>query len=189
MDETKSGIGWWGIVIVFILLFAVFGNGNLFGGRCIGNGFGYGFDGYAGGMGYGFQNFKATCDAEKAEIINSATTQYKVIEQAQATRETVQSTAAATQAKIDFYGYQDLRDKLAESQRENLVLQNKLFVKEQLAPITAQLSSIQCNMLRRPDVTGIGAVCPNAGIINGLGLNTLNGYGSCGCGCNGASVA
>ena len=54
-----------------------------------------------------------------------------------------------------------------------------LFVKDQLAPVTAQLSSIQCNMLRRPDVTGVGAVCPNAGIINGLGINGTT------CGCTG----
>ena len=61
---------------------------------------------------------------------------------------------------------------------------NKLFVKEQLEPVNASLATIQCQMLRRPDVTGIGAVCPNAGIINGLGLTSLNhGCGGCsGCG-------
>ena len=44
--------------------------------------------------------------------------------------------------------------------------------------VEAQLASISCRMLPKPDVTGIGAVCPNAGIINGLGINSLNG------GCN-----
>ena len=39
-------------------------------------------------------------------------------------------------------------------------------------------------MLNAPEVTGVGAVCPNAGIINGLGINSLNGY-NYGCGCNG----
>lgn len=64
-------------------------------------------------------------------------------------------------------------------------LENQLFVKDQLAPVNAQLASIQCNMLRRPDITGIGAVCPNAGIINGLGIDRL---GGCGCGSNNVLV-
>lgn len=92
-------------------------------------------------------------------------------------------TANTTQTKIDFYAYQDLRDRLSEEQRKVLTLENQLFVKDQLAPVNAQLASIQCHMLKRPDVTGIGAVCPNAGIINGLGINSLNGY-NCGCGYN-----
>ena len=51
-----------------------------------------------------------------------------------------------------------------------------------------QISTISCNMLKKPDVTGIGAVCPNAGIINGLGIESsaqvARGY-NYGCGCNG----
>lgn len=178
-DKTYSmgGIGF--LAILFILIFAVIGRGGFgnfggWGGGCN--------NGYDGCTGYGFQNYKATVDAEKAEIINTARTQYITEQQSAQTRELVQSTANTTQAKIDFYAYQDLRDKLSESQRENMMLQNKLFVKEQLAPVTAQLSSIECKMLRRPDVTGIGAVCPNSAIINGLGLNNL------GCGCNGNNV-
>lgn len=178
MDKESYSWGGIGFLAIFILIILAF----FFRG---GNGFGWGngYDGVAGGMGYGFQNFKATCDAEKAEIINSATTQYGTINQATLTRELIASTASATQAKIDYYGYQDLRDKLAESQRENMMLQNQLFVKDQLAPLTASIADIRCNMLTRPNITGIGAVCPNAGVLNGLGLNSLNG-----CGCNGSNV-
>lgn len=182
-DKTYSmgGIGF--LAILFILIFAVVGRGGFGGfGGWGGNGFGWGLDGF---NGYGFQNYKATVDAEKAEIINTARTQYITEQQAASTRELVQSTANTTQAKIDFYAYQDLRDKLSESQRENMMLHNKLFVKDQLEPVNAALASIQCNMLRRPDITGIGAVCPNAAIINGLGINSLN---SCGCGYNGNNV-
>lgn len=183
-DMDKESYSWGGIgflALFFLIIIAFWSRG--------GNGFGWNNGGFNGYVPYGghhpntFDNYRATCDAEKTEIINTATTQYKTIEQAQLTRDAIQATASATQAKIDFYGYQDLRDKLAESQRENMMLQNQLFVKDQLAPITAQLSSIQCNMLRKPDVTGVGAVCPNAGIINGLGINSLNGLN--GCGCNG----
>lgn len=190
MNENTS-MGWGGgigfLAILFILIFAFRGNGwgNGFGwGNNCANGFmPWGGDGIGfGASSYGFQNYRATCDAEKAEIINTAATQYKTIEQAQLTRDTVNATANATQAKIDFYAYQDLRDRLSEEQRKVLTLENQLFVKDQLAPVNAQLASIQCHMLKRPDVTGIGAVCPNAAIINGLGINSLNGYG---CGCNG----
>lgn len=176
----KENYSWGGIgflALFFLIIIAFWGRGgNGFGFGC-GNGTPFGYDN--GPIGYGFQNFRATCDAEKSEIVNTARTQYLTEQQAAATRELISATANATQTKIDYYGYQDLRDKLAESQRENMMLQNQLFVKDQLAPITAQLSSIQCNMLRRPEVTGIGAVCPNAGILNGLGVNSLNGCNSC----------
>lgn len=178
MDKENFSWGGIGFLALFFLLIIGFWNRGGMGFGC-GNGYGmpYG-DGV--GYGYGFQNYKATVDAEKAEIINTARTQYITEQQSSATRELVQSTANTTQAKIDFYAYQDLRDKLAESQRENLILQNKLFVKDELAPVNATLASIQCNMLRRPDVTGVGAVCPNSAIINGLGITGLN--NGCGCG-------
>lgn len=180
MDEKGYSIGGIGfLAILFILIFAVLGRGGFGGFGGWGNNCGNGWN--DGCVGYGFQNYKATVDAEKAEIINTARTQYITEQQAGITREMIQATANATQAKIDYYGYQNERDKNAELARENSELRNKLFVKDQLEPITATLASIQCNMLRRPDVTGIGAVCPNAGIINGLGLTSLNhGCGTCG---------
>lgn len=192
MDEKNYG---WGggigfLAILFILIFAFRGNGwgNGFGGfggfggfPMWGNGFGFGGVGVP-GYGLGFEDYKAICQSEKQEIINSARTQYLVEQQSAATQAVVNATANATQTKIDFYAYQDLRDRLNESERKVMSLENQLFVKDQLAPVNAQLASIQCHMLKRPDVTGIGAVCPNAGIINGLGINSLN---SCGCGCNG----
>lgn len=184
MNEEKWGLG--GIVVLLLIVWVFFGNGF---GRFGNNGCGGWGDGCVNGVNnFGFQNFKATCDAEKREIINTATTQYLTEQQSAQTRELINATANATQTKIDFYAYQDMRDKLGETQRALMEANNKLFVKDQLAPITAQLTSIQCQMLRRPDVTGIGAVCPNAAIINGLGVNSLNGCGcgSCGsCNCGG----
>ena len=178
MDKENFSWGGIGFLALFFLLIIGFWNrgGVGFG---YGNGYGTPYDGY-GPAGYGFQNYRATVDAEKAEIINTAATQYKTIEQAQLTRDTVNATANATQAKIDFYAYQDLRDRLSEEQRKVLTLENQLFVKDQLAPLMASVADIRCNMLVRPNITGIGAVCPNAGVLNGLGINGLNG-----CGCNG----
>lgn len=168
----------WGIVIFLIILFAAFWGG--FGNRGPVNA------AYA-GEGLGFQNFKAICDAEKREIINTATTQYNVEQQAAATRELVTAMANATNTKIDFYGFQAERDKNAQLQRENMELRNQLFVKDQLAPINSQLADIRCRMLPKPDITGVGVSCPNAGILNGLGFN---GFNNCnrGCGCNGVTI-
>ena len=151
------------------------GFGGFFGaGR--GCGYPYAPEGVAG---YGFEDYKAICESQKQDIANTARTQYLTEQQSAATRELVAATANTTQAKIDFYAYQSLRDQLADAKSALLEANNKLFVKEQLEPVNAALSTINCQMLRRPDVTGVGAVCPNAGIINGLGLT--NG-GCCGCG-------
>lgn len=168
--------GWagFGFLAIFFLIIVAMWNrgGNGWNNGFFGDGFGYG------SLGYGFQNFKATCDAEKQEIINTATTQYRVEQQAAQTRELVQATANATQTKIDFYAYQAERDKNAELQREITELKSNAYTTAALAPIKEAIAEIRCNMLTRPNVTGIGVACPSQAILNGLGLNTLN---SCGC--------
>ena len=187
MDKENFSWGGIGFLALFFLLIIGFWNRG-------GAGFGWGnnaFSGYGlpigdgigfGASSYGFQNYKATCDAEKAEIINTARTQYLTEQQSAQTRELVQSTANTTQSKIDYYAYQGLRDDLSKANMKIAELTNQLFVKDQLAPITASIADIRCNMLVRPAVTGVGAVCPNSGILNGLGIDRFNG---CGCGCTG----
>ena len=74
MDETK-GIGLFGYIILFVIIVWVFG--GAFGGNGFGWGRGFGGAYPCEGLGtnnFGFQNYKATCDAEKAEIINTART-------------------------------------------------------------------------------------------------------------------
>ena len=160
MDEKW---GSWGIIIFLILLFMFFGNGNFFGG--------YG-NKHGGNV--------TTDDVERRNLISTADTNYRIIEQGNATRQVVEATANTTQAKIDFYAYQGLRDELSKSQMKIAELTNQLFVKDQLAPLASAITDIRCNMLVKPQVTGVGAACPNASIINGLGLTSLN--NSCGCG-------
>lgn len=186
MEETKSGISSWGLVIVIFLLFVFMRQGG-FGGGFFGNGFGFGNGGWTpwGNLAgdFGFQNYRATCDAEKTEMMNFADIQHQISNTSAATQASIYADGNATRAMINEKTIQELRDKLNETQRDNLVLQNQLFVKDQIAPLTAQLNTIQSNMLVRPNVTGVGAVCPNAGIINGLGI------GSCGCGSNSTIIA
>lgn len=188
MEETKSGVSPTGLVILLVLLFlfmrqGVFGNG--FG---WGNGFGPGFgggnwgpwalNGAAGDI--GFQNYRATCDAEKTEMMNFSDIQHQIATTSAATQASIYADGNATRNLITQQEIQSLRDRLDDAHRENLVLSNQLFVKDQIAPITAQLTAIQNNMLVRPSVTGVGCVCPNSGIINGLGI---------GSGCTGSVLA
>lgn len=182
---TGNGIGLFGYIILFVIIVWVFGGafgGCGFGGgwgnyRGFANGFatGVGVDGYA----LGFEDYKAICEGQKANITQTATTQYLIEQQAASTRDVVNAQANMLATKIDFYEYQGLRDKLSERDREVMELKNQIFVKDQLAPITTQLSSIQCNMLRRPDITGIGVSCPSAAILNGLGIDGLSKCNSC----------
>ncbi|MGN1125555.1 MAG: hypothetical protein ACI4S3_07400 [Candidatus Gastranaerophilaceae bacterium] len=180
---SHSGIGLFGYIILFVIIVWVFGG-------AFGGGFGWNRGGCAGAEGFGvsnglgFQNYKAICDSEKAQIVNTATTQFLIEQQSANNRELIQAQTNAINTKIDYYGYQNERDKNADLQRQVVELRNQLFVKDQLAPINAQLASIQCNMLRRPDITGVGVACPSAAILNGLGVNSLN---QCS-GCNGVVI-
>lgn len=174
MDETK-GIGLFGYIILFVIIVWVFG--GAFGG----NGFGWGNRAYAADCSCGnYSTLKEVFEGQKANIAQTATTQFLIEQQSAANRELIAAQTNAINTKIDYYGYQNERDKNADLSRENMELRNQLFMKDQLAPITATLASIQCNMLRRPDITGVGVACPSAAILNGLGVNSLN---SCGCNC------
>lgn len=153
MDEKW---GSWGIIIFLILLFVFFGNGSFFGGRHNGN--------------------VTTDDVERRGLITAADTNYRIIEQGNATRQVVEATASATQAKIDFYAYQELRDKLAEEQRKNVVLENQLYNDKKFGVIEAQLATIACKMAKQPELSTLSVAVPNSAIYNPCGCN------SCGCG-------
>ena len=183
MEETKSGISPTGLVILLVLLFLFMRQGGLFG-----NGFGWGngFPGFGGGFGpwgnlagdFGFQNYRATCDAEKTEMMNFSDIQHQIATTSSATQASIYADGNATRNLITQQEIQGLRDRLDDAHRENLVLTNQLFVKDQLAPITAQLNSIQNEMLKKPVLSGVSAVCPSSAVINGLGINSLGGCGS-----------
>lgn len=180
MTDEMHGIGLFGYIILFVIIVWVFG--GAFGGY--GNGWGGRNCNNLATDALGFEDYKAICEAQKAAISQTATTQFLIEQQSAANRELVAAQTNAINAKIDYYGYQNERDKNAELSRENMELRNQLFMKDQLAPITAQIASIQCNMLRRPDVTGVGVACPSAAILNGLGVNSLP---HCN-GCNGGTL-
>lgn len=189
-NETVGGFSWgWIIFLILILWFFVGGGFGGFGGF---GGYGRGSAFLAGDVvgslsreidAHGATNH----EVERRSLVTAADTNYRIIDQANATRATVEATARATQDKIDFYAYQDLRDKLSESQRENMMLQNKLYSDAKFNVIEGQLASIACKMAKTPEVYAVSAACPTSAIVNGLGFN---GYQTpytypYPCGCNG----
>lgn len=156
-DFTNGGMSLFGYIIAFVIIVWVIS--AITGG----NGFGWGNR----NNGFDYPTLKEIFEGQKANISQTATTQYMIENQANQTRDYLGT-------KMDFYAFQDLNEKLSESRRENMELRNQIFVKDQLAPVNEQLAAIRCNMLRRPDVTGIGVACPSAAILNGLGINSLN---------------
>lgn len=180
-STTEFSWGW----IIFLILILWFFVGGGFGG------FGYGRNAnafIAGDLIGSANHSSSNCEVERRGLITAAETNYRIIDQAQQTRNVVEATAATTQAKIDFYAYQDLRDKLSESQRENMMLQNKLYSDAKFGAIESQLASISCKMAKQPEVYATSAVCPNAAVINGLGFNGFS-YPYPNCGCNGNVLA
>lgn len=180
-SEGTGSMDWgWVIFLILILWFFVGGGSGFFGNRCNG-GYGYGY-GYEYGRGFipGYElgqitgeNVGAThSEVERRQLVTAAETNFRIIEQGQLTRATVAAEAATTNAKIDFYAYQDLRDKLADQQRENMMLQNKLYSDAKFGAIEAQLACISNRMAVKPEVYTTSAVCPNAAVINGLGINS-----------------
>ena len=187
MMNSSGGVDWgWIIFLILILWFFVGGNG-FFGGWNRGNGFVAGdILGQLQGRDASLNCGASNCEVERRNLVTAAETNFRIIDQAQQTRSVVEAASATTNAKIDFYAYQDLRDKLAESQRENMMLQNKLYSDAKFGAIEAQLASISCRMAKQPEVYAASAVCPNAAIINGLGFNGYSypypyNYGFCGC--------
>jgi hypothetical protein len=173
-DFSSGGMNLFGYIIAFVIIVWVI--------SAITGGAGFGFGGCNRGWNTpcgDYQTLKEIFEGQKANISQTATTQFLIEQQSAANRELIAAQTNAINTKIDFYGYQNERDKNAELSRQIMELKNQLFVKDQLAPITATLSNIQCNMLRRPDVTGIGVACPSAAILNGLGVNSLNNCNNC----------
>lgn len=196
MAEEMNTMGMnWGIVIFFLILFFIFaGGGNWFN---RGNSQPNGADLMTmlqseGAMGR-VKNFdlQRQSDANTAEL-------YKVMRNSQdATLAAVQNSTnqLAQQSRLQYDAQQgeklfDLKLKaLADQQSyeaklaakdatiERMTLAQQMSA--QMAVMEKQIANIGCNMLTKPQITGVGAVCPNAGIINGLGIGSgINGCGT-----------
>ena len=178
MDKENFSWGW---VIFIVLILWFFVGGSAFGRR------GYGYD--EGGC-----NVVSNCQVERQGLITAAETNYRIIEENQKSTNTISSQLRAQWDAAQGEKIFDLKiNNLAQQNAFNLALMEKNATIERMTlanslnqrfnQIDAMLATLDCQMLKRPNITGIGAVCPNAGIINGLGLTNINnGCGGC---CNG----
>lgn len=195
MDTKEMGTFSWGWVIFIILILWFFSGGNGFG-------FGWGNRGAAGflageALANNGCNRVSNCEVEKQNLITAAETNFRIIEE---NRKSTDAISAQLRAQYDAEQGEKIFDlkinNLAQQNAYNLALSEKNATIERMTlanslnakfdTLSNQISKIQCEMLTKPVVTGIGAVCPNAGIINGLGLNSLN---TCYTGCYNSNLA
>lgn len=195
-NEEMNTMGMnWGIVIFFLILFFIFaGGGNWFN---RGSNQPNGADLMTMLQSEGAMGRVKNFDLQRQNDVNTAEL-YKVMRNSQdATLAAVQNSTnqLAQQSRLQYDAQQgeklfDLKLKaLAEQQSyeaklaakdatiERMTLAQQMSA--QMAVMEKQIAKISCNMLTKPQVTGVGAVCPNAGIINGLGIGSgINGCGT-----------
>lgn len=149
-EESKSGMGWIGVLFVILVVWLLFGGG--LGGGC--------------GNGWGNRNGcdrVSNCEVERQGIIDAAKTQYMI-------ENTARNTQEYLGTKIDFYEYQNLRDALSAERNKNMVLENRIYSDAQFTALSRQLEScccgferrldgIECRMLTKPNLFGIASTC------------------------------
>lgn len=144
MDDKMSGIG---LILFLLILFGLFGFGRGFGGfgGCANGGYGY-------GMPFGAYGCNATtnCQVEKQGIIDSARTQFLILDTAKQTQEAAQAQFTALGNKIDFYEMQNLRDQLAQERSKNIVLENRVYSDNKFNALDSQIAAIACELSKLP---------------------------------------
>lgn len=143
MEDKFTGMG---LVIFLLILFGLFGFGRGFGG----NAYGYGMPGV-----YGC-NATTNCQVEKQGIIDSARTQFLILDSARQTQEAAQAQFTALGNKIDFYAYENLKDQLAQERSKNAILENKLYSDGQFNALRAQIEALSCSVAKKPPFYAAG---------------------------------
>lgn len=179
MEESKSGMSWIGVLFVILVIWAIFGGGfgnwgnNRFNDNC--------------NTGCGRVS---NCEVEKREIIDSARTQYLIEQQGAATRTTVADGTATLKEQNSRIYEQRLQETIFDLKMENQNLKSNIFTKEQTDAIAKQLSecccefnrrldSVECNMLTKPNLSGVASTCSGQIVPgNGFGWNGWGGWNS-----------
>lgn len=155
----NTGMNWGVAILIGVVLLAIFVRGNLFGGanevaHSHSNDF------------YGHVPCNPNWQSEKQEILDTAKNRETTLEQANLTRANSTSEAEKTRTKIDFYAYQDLRDKLADEQRKTTALESRLYSNDQFNTVNSELATIKCQMLKQPALYGTAVSCPATAVNN-----------------------
>ena len=183
MNTGNAGTSW-GLIIFFLILFWFFTGGGFgsFAGRC----------GTLDDVGLVHQNdcntstiTNAIHDLQDNVNANVATATNQLALQSRLQYDAQQGEKMFDLKLNALATQQNYEAKLAakDATIERMTLAQKMT--DQFNILQSEIAAIRCNMLTKPQVTGVGAVCPNAGIINGLGL-TGGIAGTCGNGYSGA---
>lgn len=157
MGETKT-TEWGGFILFFLIFALVFGGGrSLFGG------------GAANGC-----NVVSNCEIEKSVIEEAARNYVITTQSASNTQALVQAEGNNTRQylgnKIDFYEYQNLRDKIAERDALIAQLKSEAFASAKFNALEAQIAAMSCELSKKPNtvpvyasgVTACGQPVPNS---------------------------
>ena len=136
MSETSGTTTMWGGFLLFFLIFALIFRG----------GFGIGANPNA--MLEGGCRGISNCEVERRGIIDSATTNYNILQQGDLTRETILKDGMATREKIDFYAYDNLKTALADEKAKNIALENKFYSSEKFNELN-QANNVRFYALER----------------------------------------
>lgn len=157
MDKETStmGVGGFAFIALFLLiLFALFNQNGLWG---HGNR-AYGYDS-CGVSGCDIK--QAIWNGERQAITDSARTNYNVEFQANSVKEYLGN-------KIDFYEYQNLRDRANAAEQRNMFLEGQINDIQRYNLLQNQIAEINCNMLKAPKVYGVGQVCQGSLVPSNL---------------------
>ena len=200
-----NSVSVWGLIIFFILLFAIFRGWGNFGGFNNqpfppNNGVGNVADIMAlVGAEHGCGQV-TNCELEKRSLLNTdaVTSAIQSSTNQLATQSRLQYDTAMGEKmfdlKINNLAQQNRYETAAALQQQNY--EAKLAAKDatiermtlaqnmttQFTALQREIEGIKANMLTKPNITGVGAVCPNAGIVNGLGIGSSIGGYCCGAG-------
>lgn len=134
MGETKP-MEWGGFILFFLIFALVFGGGGLFN---------------FGNRNYGDCgcNRVSNCEVEKSALINSARTNYLIERAGQDNVLATMTDGDKTRAKIDFYHYENLKDKLTEKDAIIAQLRSEAFATAKFNALDNKIETVLCQMPR-----------------------------------------
>lgn len=171
MEDTKSGIGVIGVLFVILVIWAIFGGG--FG--CNNGGFGWGNSRCGNGQYVPYMPDNgctrvSNCEIERSGLINTATTQFLVEQNGAATRTELHNTQDAIMAQASRIYEAQQSETIFDLKMENQALKGQLYSDAKFNALEKQISdcccginqrfaSIECNMLTKPNLSGVASTC------------------------------
>ena len=158
MDDTKSGMGWAGLLLFFVVIWILFGsmfNGGWGGNRSVAD---------------GGCNRVSNCEVEKQEIIDSARTQYLIEQTSRQTQDVANANGRMLQDQANRIYEAQQAAALFDAKMKIQALEGQIFTQAQTDAISRQLADcccninrrldhVECDMLKRPNLFGLAATC------------------------------